>query len=68
MGAGLTCVVSAVRMVLGAHELGGRRDEAEGETRRLVSGPGQFRSSIHSESELQVAGSHASHEDGALQR
>lgn len=35
-------LVPAVRVVLGTHELGGRRDEAERETRRILSGAGQF--------------------------
>ncbi|KAF1380241.1 hypothetical protein PFLUV_G00184790 [Perca fluviatilis] len=56
-----------VWLVLGSDELGGRRDEAEGETGRILSGPGQFRPAVHPESELQVAGSHTPHTHGALQ-
>ena len=67
----LRCVLvspAAVRVVLGSDELGGRRDEAEGETGRVLPGPRQFRPPIHPEPQLQVAGGHAPHPHGALQR
>lgn len=36
------CLVPAVRVVLGTDELGGCRDEAEGETGWILPGAGQF--------------------------
>lgn len=72
MGGANPCVwcvcVCIVWLVLGANELGGCRDEAEGETGRVVSGSGQFGPEIHPQSELQVAGGHTPHTHGALQR
>lgn len=59
---------SSVWLVLGSDELGGRRDEAEGETGRILPGPRQFRPPIHPEPQLQVAGSHTPHTHGALPR
>lgn len=59
---------AAVRLVLGSDELGGCGDEAERETRRILSGPRQFGPSVHSEPQLQVTRSHTSHTHGALSR
>lgn len=61
-------VFSSVWLVLGSDELGGCRDEAEGETGRILPGPRQFGPSIHPEPQLQVAGSHTPHTHGALPR
>ncbi|XP_061701480.1 suppressor of cytokine signaling 7-like isoform X6 [Syngnathoides biaculeatus] len=55
-----------VRLVLGSHDVGGRRGEAEGQSRRLLPGARQFRPSLHPQPELQVAGRHAPHPHGAL--
>ncbi|PKK20376.1 suppressor of cytokine signaling 7 [Columba livia] len=57
-----------VRVVLGTHELGGRRDEAEGEAGWVLPGARQFGPAVHPEPELSVAGHHPPHPHGALQR
>lgn len=60
--------VCAVWLVLGANELGGCWNEAERKARWLVFGEGQFRPAIHPQPQLSLAGSHAPHAHGALQR
>ena len=57
-----------VWLVLGPHELGGRRDEAEGEGGRVVPCEGQLRPPLHPQPELQVPGGHPPHAHGTLQR
>ena len=59
---------SSVWLVLGSDELGGCRDEAEGETGRLFPSPRQLGPTVHPEPQLQVAGGHTPHTHGTLPR